>query len=84
MSAHDADANPNTDTSTSTGTSGCDRPGRGGDRSLHELPTFDFRYLIDDEVSPAEVTVFPADPRDPVTEWLTVDTGTAVSLEDVR
>jgi hypothetical protein len=76
MSAHDASAS---DADWGTVPDGSD-DGRGRD----ELPAFDYRYLIDEAVEPVEVTVFPADPKDPVTEWVSMDVEHTVPLEEVR
>lgn len=52
---------------------------------LDELPAFDLSYLFDNADEPTEVTVFPAsNTHDISTNWITVDTGTAVPLEQVR
>lgn len=52
---------------------------------LDELPAFDLSYLFDDADNPTEVTVFPAaNTHDISTNWITVDRGTAVPLEQVR
>ena len=52
---------------------------------LDELPAFDLSYLFDNADEPSEVTVFPAsNTQDISTNWITVDLGTAVPLEQVR
>lgn len=52
---------------------------------LDELPGFDLSYLFDNADDPTEVTVFPAsNDQDISTNWITVDLGTAVPLEQVR
>lgn len=52
---------------------------------LEELPGFDLSYLFDDADNPTEVTVFPAsNTHDISTNWITVDLGTAVPLEQIR
>lgn len=52
---------------------------------LDELPAFDLSYLFDNADEPSEVTVFPAsNTHDISTNWITVDLGTAVPLEQVR
>ncbi|MFC4358650.1 hypothetical protein ACFO0N_11935 [Halobium salinum] len=49
------------------------------------LPHFDLECLFDDEDDPSEVTVVSCrDEDDLLTTWLTVDSDTAVPLEDVR
>ncbi|QZX99971.1 DUF7511 domain-containing protein [Halobaculum rubrum] len=50
--------------------------------ALENLPEFGLRYLFDDGSDPSSVTVY--DPERLETTWITVDTDTAVSLEDVR
>ena len=53
--------------------------------ALEELPDFDLSYLYDDSEEPTEVTVFPGDCGDELaTNWITVDAGHAVPLEDIR
>jgi len=50
--------------------------------ALDDLPEFGLRYLLDDGSNPSSVTVYNPDTLE--TTWITVDTDTAVSLEDVR
>ncbi|MXR41361.1 hypothetical protein GRX01_08420 [Halobaculum sp. WSA2] len=50
--------------------------------TLDDLPEFGLRYLLDDGSDPSSVTVY--DPETLETTWITVDTDTAVSIEDVR
>jgi hypothetical protein len=45
---------------------------------------FGLDWLPDDPVTPERVTVAPADPESPATEWLSVDVAATVSLEAVR
>jgi hypothetical protein len=47
---------------------------------------FELTYLYDDPDDPAEVTLLPAgaEPERFLTEWLTADTTTAVSLDEMR
>lgn len=52
---------------------------------LEELPAFGLSYLFDNADEPSEVTVFPAsNSHDISTNWITVDLGTAVPLEQIR
>lgn len=51
---------------------------------LHELPDFDLEYLFDDDEDPTEVTVFVDNAADLSTNWITIDAGHAVALEEVR
>lgn len=53
------------------------------DEKLHQLPSFDLEYLHDDDENPKEVTVF-VDGADLSTNWITIDAGHAVPLEEVR
>jgi hypothetical protein len=54
--------------------------------SLADLPTFDLTCLHDDPENPSEVTIVPtgSSPERYLTEWITADTGTAVSLGEMR
>ncbi|MFC4357455.1 hypothetical protein ACFO0N_05760 [Halobium salinum] len=58
---------------------------RRDDDSLYALPRFELQCHLDDIDDPTEVTVF-ADTRtvELATQWISVDAGSAVSLEDVR
>jgi hypothetical protein len=48
-------------------------------------PEFDLDYRFDDPEDPGEVTVFPArEDADITTEWITVATGDAVSLREIK
>ncbi|MFB6169500.1 MAG: hypothetical protein ABEJ43_11745 [Haloferacaceae archaeon] len=54
--------------------------------SLSDPPTFELTCLYDDPENPSEVTVVPAgsSPERYLTEWVTADTATAVSLAETR
>ena len=54
--------------------------------SLSDLPTFELTCLHDDPENPSEVTIVPAgsSPERYLTEWVTADTATAVSLDEMR
>jgi len=67
-----------TDTTTDCAHSGSEA------EACQEYPEFDLDWLIDDPVAPGRVTVTPADPESPTTEWLSVDVDVAVSLEEVQ
>lgn len=49
-----------------------------------ELPEFELSYLFDDKEDPAEVTVFGGDGEAVLTNWITIDEGHAVPLDEVR
>lgn len=52
---------------------------------LASLPEFECSYLYDDADDPSEVTVYlDAADVDLMTNWITADCETAVSLEDAR
>lgn len=52
---------------------------------LDELPEFELSYLFDDQDDPTEVTIFiPGVEERSATQWLTIDSSHAVSLETVR
>ena len=54
--------------------------------SLSDLPTFELTCLHDDPDDPSEVTIVPAgsEPERYLTEWITADTATAVSVAEMR
>lgn len=54
----------------------------GGGRPLDVPPAFELEAAYDDPENPGTVTVHPADPEDPTTEWLTIDVGFAVPIEE--
>jgi len=49
-----------------------------------EAPEFDLSHRFDDPRDPTTVTVFPGEGADSTTEWITVDTGYALPLEEIR
>jgi len=50
-----------------------------------EPPEFDLDYRFDDREDPRELTVFPSAPGgDVTTEWITVATGDARAVEEIR
>lgn len=49
---------------------------------LPVLPRFDLHARFDDPNDPASVTVSPTDADDPSTEWLTVDVGYVIPIEE--
>ena len=52
---------------------------------LASYPEFGLSCLVDDEDDPSEITVFPGEEDElSTTEWLTTDTETAVSVEEIR
>jgi hypothetical protein len=54
--------------------------------SLADPPTFELTCLHDDPENPSEVTIVPAgsSPERYLTEWVTADTASAVSLDEMR
>lgn len=49
------------------------------------LPRFELSYLFDDRDNPTEVTVFPeSNEYDISTNWITVDVGSAIPLDNLR
>ena len=52
--------------------------------ACQEYPEFELDWLIDDPVAPERVTVTPAEPESPTTEWLSVDADVAVSLDEMQ
>lgn len=44
--------------------------------------SFDLESRFDDSANPTTVTITPAAPDDPTTEWLTIDAGVAVPIEE--
>jgi len=51
---------------------------------LETSPEFRLECLFDDVDDPSQVTVFPTQTERTATEWLTIDRGTAVPLDEVR
>ncbi|EMA03835.1 hypothetical protein SAMN05443574_102347 [Haloarcula vallismortis] len=54
------------------------------DTDLNETPEFELDCLYDDPEDPSELTIFPSDSHQSVTEWVTADRSAAVSLEELR
>jgi len=54
----------------------------GGDAPVEEPVGFDLRAAYDDPDDPETVTIHPADPEEPTTEWLTIDADLAVPVEE--
>lgn len=53
--------------------------------TLGDLPEFELSYLYDDTDDPTEVTVFPGEDESELpTQWLSMDIGHAVAIENVR
>lgn len=54
--------------------------------ALSEPPVFELTCLHDDPNDPSEVTIVPAGsaPERYLTEWITADTATAVSVAEMR
>lgn len=48
-----------------------------------ELLGVDLLYAVDDESDPRSVTVYPRDPDDVTTTWLTMDVEHAVDLAEM-
>jgi hypothetical protein len=59
---------------------GAMRPGS----DLEARPDFELECLFDDTTDPTSVTIFYPRGERTVSEWVTADTGTAVSLDDLR
>jgi hypothetical protein len=57
----------------------------GPTRGLDDPPEFDLRCRFDDPKDPTEVTVFPADNGENMTEqWVSIEKGYALPIEEVR
>ncbi|MEF8974248.1 MAG: hypothetical protein V5A15_05105 [Haloarcula sp.] len=54
------------------------------DTDLDETPEFELDCLYDDPENPSELTIFPSDLQQSVTEWVTADRSAAVSLDELR
>ena len=54
------------------------------DTDLDEAPEFELDCLYDDPENPSELTIFPSDLQQSVTEWVTADRSAAVSLDELR
>jgi hypothetical protein len=53
-----------------------------GDRPREWPPEFGLESAYDDPEDPESVTVHPGDPDDPTTEWLTIDAGFVLPIEE--
>jgi hypothetical protein len=49
-----------------------------------DRPEFELECLFDDTEDPSSVTIFYPRGERTVSEWVTADTATAVSVEDIR
>ncbi len=56
----------------------------GGDDDVHldVPPSFGLEATYDDPEDPEAVTIHPAEPDHATTEWLTIDAGFAVPIEE--
>jgi len=54
------------------------------DGDCERYPRVGLDWFIDDPVDPTAITVTPAEPETPRTEWLSVPPGATVALEDAR
>jgi len=54
------------------------------DTDLDETPEFELDCLYDDPEDPSELTIFPSNLQESVTEWVTADRSAAVSLDELR
>jgi len=52
--------------------------------TLDDQPEFELECLFDDTENPSSVTIFYPRGERTVSEWITADTGIAVSLDDVK
>lgn len=62
----------------------CGTLGRPSDPACQHYPSFALDWAVDDPDAPNQVTVSPAAPDDPLTEWLSVDIDHAVPLDELR
>jgi hypothetical protein len=51
---------------------------------LDARPEFELECLFDDTENPSSVTIFYPRGERTVSEWVTADTGTAVSVDDIE
>lgn len=52
---------------------------------LQDPPEFELTFQFDDPENPTEVTVFPDNVEDePVTEWISIESGYALPVEETR
>lgn len=54
------------------------------DTDLNETPEFELDCRYDDLENPSELTIFPSDRQQSVTEWVTADRSATVSLHELR
>lgn len=47
-------------------------------------PTASLEHMVDDRNDPAELTIFPPDPNECVTQWITIDVESAVARTEMR
>lgn len=60
-------------------------PAADSSAELADPPEFGLRYRFDDPTNPTEVTVYPDGcDGDPTTQWLTIDKGHSLPLEEIR
>lgn len=54
------------------------------ERELDQFPTFELEYLVDEQQHPTELTIFPESTQfDIHTNWITVDIGSAIPLDEI-
>lgn len=53
------------------------------DSALDERPEFELECMFDDTEDPSSVTIFYPRGERTVSEWMTADTGTAVSMDEI-
>ncbi|MFB6229261.1 MAG: hypothetical protein ABEH88_12055 [Halobacteriales archaeon] len=59
-------------------------PTRNTPREIDEPPDFKLSHRFDDPDDPSEITVFPDVEEGSTTQWLSIETGYALPLEEIR
>jgi hypothetical protein len=59
-------------------------PGQDAPREIDEPPDFELSHRFDDPNDPSEITVFPDAEEGSTSQWLSIDTGYALPLEEIR
>jgi len=60
------------------------RPTSDPKRAVDKPPEFDLSHRFDDPEDPTEMTVFPESMGESTTQWLSIETGYVLPVEEIR
>lgn len=56
---------------------------RSADSHLMELPHFELRFAFDDDEAPRWVTIYARSDEETITQWISMDVGHVVELDEI-